>query len=40
MVKKLLDAGKTPQQVIETLYIRCLTRKPTAEETGSVAGRS
>ncbi|MCY2990104.1 MAG: DUF1549 domain-containing protein [Planctomycetota bacterium] len=32
VVKKLLDAGKTPTQVIETLYMRCLTRKPTAEE--------
>jgi hypothetical protein len=34
VVKKLLDAGKTPPQVIETLYVRCLTRKPTAEEIG------
>ena len=32
VVKKLLDDGKTAQQAIETLYIRCLTRKPTAEE--------
>ncbi len=32
VVKKLLDAGKTPDQAIETLYVRCLTRKPTAEE--------
>lgn len=32
VVRKLLAAGKTPEQVIETLYIRCLTRRPTAEE--------
>jgi len=31
-VKRLLEAGKTPEQVIETLYIRCLTRRPTDEE--------
>ena len=33
VVKKLLDAGKTPPEVIEALYIRALSRKPTAEET-------
>lgn len=32
VVKKLLDAGKTPPQIIETLYLRALSRKPTAEE--------
>ena len=32
VVKKLLDAGQTPAQVVETLYVRCLARKPTAEE--------
>jgi hypothetical protein len=31
-VKKLLDQGKTPEQVIENLYVRCLSRKPTPEE--------
>lgn len=31
-VKKLLDGGKTPAQVIESLYVRCLTRKPTPPE--------
>ena len=43
VVKKLLDPGKTPEQVIETLYVRCLTRKPTPEEQQKllavVAGR-
>ena len=32
VVKKLLDQGKTPEQVIENLYVRCLSRKPTPEE--------
>lgn len=32
LVKSLLEGGKTPEQVIESLYIRCLSRKPTAEE--------
>jgi len=32
VVKKLLDAGQTPPQVIESLYIRALARKPTPEE--------
>lgn len=32
VVKGLLDEGKTTEQAIKTLYIRCLTRKPTAEE--------
>ncbi len=31
-VKKLLDQGKTPEQVIETLFVRCLSHKPAAEE--------
>jgi hypothetical protein len=31
-VKKLLDQGKTPEQVIENLYVRCLSRRPTPEE--------
>jgi hypothetical protein len=32
LVKKLLDEKKTPEQIIESLYIRCLSRKPQAEE--------
>lgn len=32
VVKQLLEASRTPPQVLETLYVRCLTRKPTAEE--------
>ncbi len=36
VVKKLLDAGKKPEEIVETLYIRCLTRKPTADEVQKV----
>ncbi len=28
-----LDAGKKPAEIIETIYIACLSRKPTPEET-------
>jgi hypothetical protein len=32
LVAKLLKSEQTPEQIIEQLYIRCLSRKPTAEE--------
>jgi hypothetical protein len=32
VVKALLDSGKKPDQVIESLYIRSLSRKPTPDE--------
>lgn len=32
VVKRMLDAKKTPQQVIEDLYMRCVSRKPTKIE--------
>ena len=32
VVKKLLEQGQTPEQVIENLYVRCLSRKPSADE--------
>jgi hypothetical protein len=32
VVKKLLDAGKKPAEVVEELYIRSLARKPSAKE--------
>jgi hypothetical protein len=35
-VKKMLDAKKTPEQVLESLYIRCFSRKPSAPETKPV----
>jgi len=33
LVKKLLKAGKTPPEIIEELYLRTLSRRPTATET-------
>jgi hypothetical protein len=32
VVAKQLKEGKTPEQIVEDLYIRCFSRKPTAEE--------
>ncbi len=32
VVKKLLEQGQTPEHVIENLYVRCLSRKPSADE--------
>lgn len=32
-IKRMLEAGRTPEQVIDTIYVRCLTRKPTPAET-------
>ena len=32
VVRKLLQAGKKPEDVIDELYIRCLARKPTETE--------
>jgi len=32
-IKRMLEAGRTPEQVLETIYIRCLSRKPTVSET-------
>ena len=31
-VKQLLDAGRSPEDVIRTLYVRCLSREPEPEE--------
>jgi hypothetical protein len=36
LVKKLLSQGQTPEQIIETLYLRCFSRKPTAEEANKL----
>jgi hypothetical protein len=38
LVRNLIAAGKTPEQVIETIYIRCLSRRPTVEETQRLLG--
>ena len=32
LVEQRLAEGKTPEQILEELYIRCLTRKPTEKE--------
>lgn len=32
VVKKQLDAGKPPQEILKSLFIRCLCREPTADE--------
>jgi len=32
LVGRLLDEGKSPEEVIRELYVRCLTRQPTPEE--------
>jgi hypothetical protein len=31
-LQSMLDAGKKPAEIIETIYIACLSRKPSAEE--------
>ena len=36
LVGKMLAAKKTPEQILEEMYIRCMSRKPTAEETGRI----
>ncbi|HWW02081.1 MAG TPA: DUF1549 and DUF1553 domain-containing protein [Candidatus Acidoferrum sp.] len=36
VVKKLLKEGETPDQVIDDLYVRCLSRKPTSDEVGKL----
>jgi hypothetical protein len=36
LIKSQLDAAKTPEQVVESIYVRCLTRKPTADETAKL----
>ncbi len=32
VIKKMLDDKKTPEEIITGLYVRCLSRKPTADE--------
>jgi hypothetical protein len=32
LVKRMIDAGKTPEQVVESIYIRCLSRRPAGDE--------
>jgi len=37
LIQVRLKEGKTPAQIIEELYIRCLSRKPTEKERASLA---
>jgi hypothetical protein len=37
LVETMLDAGKTPAEVVEEIYLRCLARKPTEEEAVELA---
>jgi hypothetical protein len=39
VVKRLLAEKKTPEQAIEELYLRCFTRKPTAEEVAAITAQ-
>ena len=32
LVRRLREAGKSPEEIIERLYIACLSRRPTDEE--------
>ena len=36
VVKRLLAEKRTPQQIIEELYLRCLSRKPTVKEMAAL----
>ena len=36
LIKTMLDEGKSPEQIIESIYIRSLTRKPTEEESAQL----
>jgi hypothetical protein len=36
VVAKLLEAKKTPQEVVSELYLRCLSRQPTGDEAAAI----
>jgi hypothetical protein len=36
LVKELLDQKKTPEEIVNTLYMRCFTRQPTEAELKKV----
>lgn len=38
VVKKMLSQGKKPEEIIQALYLRCLGREPTDEETKKLEG--
>jgi hypothetical protein len=37
VIETLLEAGKTPAEVVEEIYVRCLSRKPTEAEAAKLA---
>jgi hypothetical protein len=37
VIETLLEAGKTPTEVVEEIYVRCLSRKPTEAEAARLA---
>ncbi len=37
VVRDLLEAGRSPEQIVEQLYLACLSRRPTAEESQRLA---
>ena len=36
VVRNLLAAGKKPEQIVEDLYIRCVSRKPNKDEMKAI----
>jgi hypothetical protein len=38
VVKRELEAGRRPEEVLERLYVMCLSRRPTEEEKGVILG--
>jgi len=36
IVRTAIAAGKTPEQIVGDLYVRCVSRKPTADEVKAV----
>jgi hypothetical protein len=36
VVARMLEAGKSPQEVMAELYVRCLSRRPTDEEAAAI----
>jgi hypothetical protein len=38
VIKSLLKEKRTPEQIVENLYLRCMARPPTQEERGKLSG--
>ena len=37
LIETMLEAGKKPPEVVEEIYLRCLSRKPTEAELKRIA---